>query len=246
MTQPPLAQQMPDGSRRYVHPKTGEIWPSITTVLRTMAKPEVEDWKIRMAADHANANWNEMAAWHPDQRKEAMTGAHAAYTNEKAELGTLVHEICDSWMKGSPIETPKAAVSYMNQFTKFLMERRPVFLETEVTLLSRKHEYAGTADWIAEMDGVTVLGDNKTSPKVYPEHAIQLAALAGCDRILREDGSEEPIPEISRLMVLQIRPRSWHLYEVTARVAAFQVFKAARAIWEWNDGIKDDALRQVI
>jgi hypothetical protein len=111
--------------------------------------------------------------------------------------------------------------------------------------MSRKHGYCGTADWIAEIDGVTVLGDNKTGNGVYPEAAIQLAALGGCDCILRENGQEDPVPPLGSLMVLHVRPRSWKLFEVTARVAAFRVFLAARNIWDWNNEIADQALRRV-
>ena len=241
MTSPPLAQET-DFGRKYVNFRTGEAVPSITTCMKMIAKPEVEDWKIRMTADHANGHWEEMAQWSPADRKAAMTGAHGAYTNEKAALGTLIHGICDSWMKGIPAETPKAASPYMTQFSRFLMDRRPVFAETEVTVWSRTLRYAGTADAVAEIDGRVTLIDIKTGRGIYGEHGLQLSALKNADFIIRDDCTEEPIPEIDQLAVLHLRPRSCRLVLIRREEECFRAFRAARELFHWRFEVADDVL----
>lgn len=246
MTKPALAKQMPDGSRRYYHPLTGEIYPSVTTVLDVIAKPALIPWAARMAATYASDNWQELSELEPTVRIAEIKAAHEREAGYAAEKGDVIHDLIDSWAKGTPgADYPKNLDSFVNQFISFMTTMRPVFLENEVTLLSRKHGFAGTCDWIAEIGGVTVLGDNKTGKKVYPEAALQLSALANCDCILRENGAEEMIPQFGKLMILHIRPRSWKLYEVTARVAAFQTFLAARNIWDWNNEIADESLKLV-
>ena len=241
MTNPPLARET-DSGREYVNFRTGEIAPSITTVLKMLAKPQVEDWKIRMAADHANLNWDEMSEWHPVRRKEAMTGAHQAYSDEKAALGTLVHEVCEKCVKGIPVNVPKIASPYMAQFARFLMEKQPVFTEAEVTVWSRGLEYAGTADAIAEIGGETWLIDIKTGKGIYPEHGLQLAALKYADFIIRPDCSEEPIPQIDHLAVLHLRPRSWKLVKIREEEECFRAFRATRDLYWWVHEVAEDVL----
>ena len=241
MTNPPLARET-DKGRFYCDTRTGEMVPSVTNILKVIHKEEIESWKIRMAADHANLNWDEMETWHPSQRKEAMTGAHQAYSDEKAALGTLVHAVCEKFIKGIPAEIPREASSYMTQFTRFMMEKRPVWVESEVTVWSRSLEYAGTADFIAQIDGLTWLVDIKTGKGVYPEFGLQLAALKNADFIIREDCSEEPIPHIDNVAVLHLRPRSHRFIPILEEEENFRAFRAARDIFRWLYEVADDAL----
>lgn len=246
MTKPALSKQMPDGSRRYVHPVTRETYPSVTTILDVISKPALIPWAARQAATYAVENWETLTLAEPLDRIAEIRDAHERTASTAADKGDLVHDLIDAWSRGEPFaEYPKTVTAFVDQFILFMMEMRPVFLENEVTLWSRTHGFAGTADWVAEIDGITVLGDNKTGKRVYPEAALQLAALAGCDCIIRGDGTEEPIPEFGQLMVLHIRPRSWRLHEVRGRETAFKTFLAARGIWEWNNQVAGHSLRQV-
>ena len=246
MTRPPLARENPDGSRTYHHPLTGEKYPSVTTILDVISKPQLVPWSARMAAEYAVAEWDSLTELDPPERIASIKEAHVRVATDAAVKGDAVHKIVDSWMSGRPQpDYPKTIAPFISNFISFLTEVRPVFLETEATLLSREHGFAGTCDWIAEIAGVTCLGDNKTGKRVYPEAALQLSALAACTVILREDGTEDPLPEFGRLLVLHIRPRSWHLHEVTARDSALKTFLAARDIWQWQNEVADHALRQV-
>lgn len=246
MTSPPLSRQMPDGSRRYVNPRSGEIVPSVTTCLDILAKPALIPWAAKMAATYASDNWEVLGDLEPVERIRDIKDAHQRISDAAANKGDIVHEVVDSWMSGRPYpDYPKTIASYIDQFISFLTEFRPIFLANEATVWNREYSYAGTCDFIAEIDGATVLGDVKSGKRVYPEVSLQLAALAGCEFIIDQDGNESPLPEIGKLMALHIRPRSWHLYEVTARVAAFQAFKAARALWEWREEISHESLKLV-
>lgn len=241
MTAPPLAEETPFG-RRYRNFRTGEIAPSVTSILKMMAKPEVEGWKIRMAADHANLNWDEMSDWHPSLRKEAMTGAHQAYTDERSALGTQVHEVCESLIKGIPVEIPKEIAGYIGQFSKFVMAKRPRWIESEVTVWSKVDGYAGTADAIAEIDGETWLIDFKTGKGVYPEYGMQLAALKYADWIIRPDCEMELLCEIDWLGVLHLRPRSHKLVRIEHGDLCFRAFKGALELFRWKDEVADHVL----
>lgn len=241
MTSPPLAEETEAG-RRYRNFKTGEVAVSVTTALKSVAKPEVEGWKIGMAANHVNENWDEMADWHPAQRKLVMCAAHEEYTAERARIGTLVHECCEAFIKGTPMNIPKEASPYMRQFGKFVMDKRPVFTHSEVTVWSKVDNYAGTLDAIAEIDGETWLMDFKTSKGVYPEYGMQLAALKYADWIIHPDCTDELLPEIDRLGVLHLRPRGWKLIPIEHAGECFKAFKGALELHRWKDEVADHVL----
>ena len=218
----------------YVHPVTGEIVPSVTTVMDVaIAKPKLIGWAARQAAQYAVSNWSSLSSMPPVMRAQEIAEAHSRTAQAAATKGDLVHEVIDTWNKGEAMEVPKIVGAQVDQFTRFIMDRKPRFIENEVTMWSREYRYAGTADWIAEIDGYTCLGDNKTGKRVYEEVGLQLSALAHCDFIIRPDGEEIPIPPISRLLVLHIRPRSWKLIPVNHDEENWKAFLAARVIYGW-------------
>jgi hypothetical protein len=235
MTQPPLAVTQPDGTRRYQNPRTGETAPSVTTILRVLAKPAVENWKLRSTARYADANWDMLTILPSPERITAITSASSDYTEEKASIGTAVHELLEAIAKNNPAETTKITDPYLSQFSDFLMTRRPVFLGSEVTVWSREHEYAGTLDAILRIGDDTLIVDYKTSKGVYPEFSLQLAALCGADFILRSDGSEEEYPPVTGAAVLQVRPRSWHLVPVRHQDDCYAAFLHARELYRWQE-----------
>lgn len=235
MTSPPLARLTLDGRRLYCHPVTGEMVPSVTTVIDVaVAKPALVDWAGKMAALHAVSNWEELGGLPVMRRVEQIRWAHRRAADEAADIGDAVHETIEAWSKGEKAVTTKRTDSYLNQFIAFMMDRRPRFIENEVTVWSRTHGYAGTADWIAEIGGHVYLGDNKTGKRVYPEVGMQLSALASADFIIRQDGTEEPMPQVDFLAALHVRPRSWKLVPVNHRDDNFGAFLAAKHIYDWT------------
>jgi hypothetical protein len=224
------------GYRRYIHPQTGETVPSVTTIMKSLPKQEIlVPWASRMSAEHADANWARLSTLPHGERVEEIKNAHKVYTDKRSDVGTEVHDLIDCWSKGTPFpEVTTEVKQYARSFTKFMMSARPEFLENEVTVWSRTYGYAGTADFIARIDGKIVLGDVKSGKRLYPEVGIQLSALAHADFIIREDGSEEPLPPIERMAGLHIRPRSWRLTYVKKDVENFRCFLAAQEIMVWG------------
>jgi hypothetical protein len=238
LTAPALAStDEATGYRRYVHPQTGESVPSVTTIMKSLPKQEVlVPWAAKMAAEHACANWGRLSKMPETARILEIKTAYKDYAERRADVGTEVHSLIDCWSTGVPFpEMSREAGYFANSFIKFMTAVRPEFIENEVTLWSRAHGYAGTADFIAKIDGHVVLGDFKTGKALYPEVGIQLAALAHADFIIREDGSEEPMPLIERMAGLHIRPRSWKLQYVKHDDLCFECFLAAKRVMEWTE-----------
>ena len=150
MTAPALAVTRPDGSRVYRHPVTGEEVPSVTTVIKAgIPKPKITQWAARKAAEFAVANWNDMSDLSVTEKVDMIRFAHEKIANDAAGIGDAVHETIDAWNKGEQREVTKGTSSFLDQFTRFVFDKQPRFIENEVTLWSRTHGYAGTADWIA-------------------------------------------------------------------------------------------------
>lgn len=235
MTAPLLARDLGDGRRVYEHPRTRQRVPSVTTVMKcAIAKPELVAWAARMSAQYAVANWDALGALTPLERVQDIKQAHDRERDTAAVKGDVVHTLIEAWGKGEPLpEHGIPASRSMDQFVRWIMDVKPRFIESEVTMWSHTYGYAGTADWIAEIGGSIWLGDNKTGKRVYPEVGLQLAALAGADCIIRADGSEEDLPDIQYLAALHVRPRSYKMVTVNHWDDNFRAFLAAREIYSW-------------
>jgi len=199
-----------------------------------IAKPQLIGWAAREAARYAVSNWSSLSEIAPAYRVREISEAHARTAQVAADKGELVHEMIDKWNKGEAMDVPKTVRGQADQFVSFVMDRKPEFTENEVTVWSRAHGYAGTADWIAKIDGQVVLGDSKTGRRVYPETGLQLAALRHADFIIRSDGTEEPMPVVEGVAVLHIRPRGWKYIPVSGDEAHWRAFLAAKVIYDWT------------
>lgn len=234
MTKPVLAQQT-DYGRAYVHPLTGEAVPSVTTLINVIHKPALVPWKAKMAAEYAVKNWEMLSGLPESERVPLIREAADRYASRASDHGTLIHEICDAWATGKPYPNwSSKADSSMNQFIEFLTAIRPRFVENEFTVWSRQYGYAGTADALLDIGGEMVLADWKTGARVYPEVGLQLSALANADFILRPDGTEDPLPGITRMAALHLRPRSWRLVNIYESGECFRAFRAAIEIFRWQ------------
>lgn len=247
MTRPVLAVEITDknGEKRrlYRHPKTGELVPSVTTVLKQVNKPKLVGWSAKMAAQHAVANWTSLSQMPIAQRMSEIQFAHERYSKKAANTGDIVHELIDAWSTGQPFpEWPKEVNGFANQFISFLLDKRPKFIENEFTVWSRTYNFAGTGDWIAEIDGLVYCGDTKSGKSLWPEVGMQTAALAGADFIIRESGEEIPLPHIDGTAALHIRPRSWKFQPLFGQQDNFEAFLAARRLLTWETDTAPDVL----
>lgn len=246
MTNPALAQEQPDGSRRYVHPKTQESEPSVTTIIReAIAKPYLLRWAGGTGAQYADGNWDALASMSSWERIGLIKFAHERERQKASDLGTAVHAALDAWAKGEPHEYSKEISPFMTSFVKFIMDRRPEFLYSEVTTWSRTHGYAGTADAICVMKGKTFLIDYKSGKSLHNEVALQLTALARADFIITGEGEELDIPPIDGLAAVHIRPRSWHIAEIDHVEESWRAFLACRELYEWICETSEHVLRKV-
>lgn len=107
--------------------------------------------------------------------------------DEAADSGTIAHEMVDCHVHGKQFDASKydpvlveRAKPAFNGFLAWVNQVHFEIVETEVSLVSRKHLFGGTRDAIL-IGGKRALGDWKTSNAIYPEYLCQLAAYGILD-----------------------------------------------------------------
>lgn len=262
MTSPALARRAREGEpgyewggRVYEHPVTHRVVPSITAVEAALAKPAIPYWAARQAAEFVADNLETLSK--VEDGENAITGKKVTAreqivdhvrkapwnkSGKSANDGDVIHDAIDVFIKTGKAPALDVFGSWSvtakrmwKSFTDFNEQMRPEWVESEFTVWSDTHEYAGTGDWIARIGKWLVLGDTKTGKSTYPEVGMQLAALAHADYIIEADGKQRDIPVFDRFAVLHIRPTFADLVQVNHIPQAFVAFAALRNVRRWQD-----------
>lgn len=253
MTNPTHAQAT-DRGRYYQHPVTGERWPSITNVLDTVVnKPALVPWAAKVTAEAALRMLPALVKTSRDHAARDLTlkeiKAQVRYVKDTAaDLGSRIHAQAEARVLGKPVAEDEECAPYVEQLLEFF-DRWGVDFDkdieaAEATVINRAHGYAGTGDlwvwlhvgpdlaWTPRKRHLWVL-DYKTSAtrpvdSTYPENGLQVAAVAGGERLLLDDGTElDPPGPIVGTAVLNLRADAHALIPVPKdRDAAFAAFCA--------------------
>lgn len=157
------------------------LLPSVTTVLRIVAKPALQDWLIEQAV-LAVITSPRKDGESPDQFVNRILQVERVQDKEAeaaAERGRMVHESIADFLIGKPIDP--AMEPYINAFEASVKEIGGKVVWTERVLIGAG--YAGRADLLLESDHEIVLPDIKTCSTLpekgsWPEHRMQTAAYA--------------------------------------------------------------------
>jgi len=142
--------QIIDGKRFYVTPD-GNAYPSITTILSLQDKPGLKKWREDVG------------------EKEAKR-----ISRESMRIGTAVHQMCEFYLCNYIVKLDKEEQVIRSTFNRmrFLLGNINNIVGTEIALYSDVLRVAGTADCIAEYNGVPSIIDFKTSRKPKKEEWI--------------------------------------------------------------------------
>lgn len=245
------------GGRGYADPfnvNGGETVMSITTALGSIDMPGIRNWERQQIAAFAVTHLDEIAAKDmevgyrylmavpkfltPEKHDEIDPGAdvwNAAEfaLNEAANAGTWIHEFIEDDLLDNFTKDPVREDQYQMAaaYYEWKSQHDIEIIATERTVFG--HQYAGTADFFAKIDGVTTLIDWKSSRMVRDSHKAQLAAIGAAETTAREvsEGTvgavkhklqpkvaaeyggqefawfiEEPLPDFQQYAVVQVRP----------------------------------------
>lgn len=238
---------MKAGSRFYVHPESKAKVPGVTSVLNMTPKGFLSFWSAKVVAEWVADNISTVFPLVMSDRTaaiELMKGAPRRNTSAAGERGTEIHELYEKLARGQAIgrQHPELEV-YVDHYRKFEAKYKPEYLYIEETVWSDTHSFAGSFDFIAKIDGETVIGDFKsTRSGVHAEVALQLAAYSHADYILGQDGSRVALPKCDAGIVFHIRPEAAKVVPVRIDDEVFSVFRHLLAIFDWEKEMKNAVL----
>ena len=154
--------------------------------------------------------------------------------DQAAEIGALAHDLIHAQLTGRHSDTsvyaPVAvehATTCLRAFHNWHARHYVDVVAAEVPLISEHHQYGGTADLIAQVDGIACVLDFKTSANVWPEHKIQLSAYGNA---WNEQHPGQPVTAYHLLRLdKQTGAYVHHAYEDLS--AAWDVFLQLRRLW---------------
>lgn len=190
---------------KHVYKIDGEIPESVTGFLKSIAKPQLIPWAAGCAADYIGNKLVPGIGLDEIEIQTIVKEAKVAHKDKAiraAKIGTLVHSLCEEYAKTGmwpPTPVNDDVRRCLQAFERWVKENKVEFISSERRIYSKIYDYAGTCDFIAKVNGETVIGDLKTSTGIYKDYWPQVAAYQYA--IIEEDGITEPIP----MLVVNIR-----------------------------------------
>jgi len=235
MSTPALAHNVRGRGRHYTHPVDGQDVPSITNVIGVLSKDALPRWAAKMVAEQAWKMRHSLDGLGEDEAVDVLKGSPWRNSGRAANRGTSVHDYLEAAANGDPLPTLEGdAARYQKAADEFLSKWEPTFHRTECTVFG--DGYAGTADFIATIGGRFLLGDYKTSKALYPEIALQLAAIRYADSMVAVDGDIELTPIYDGCVGVLLTPDGVQVREIDAGPDAYKAFMACLEAWRWRKG----------
>lgn len=168
----------PEGKGKSRYQLNGVGMTGVTTILGAIAKPNLIDWAATEAyKDSIGRSKSEI-----EQILLDKTYAHKRRSDSAKDIGKDAHDWVERYIK-SKIEGTKEpeiddSTSHIcRRFRAWAENKNVKFIASELSVFSRKYFYAGTFDFVCEIDGKRYLGDFKTSSGIYGrEYFAQCAA----------------------------------------------------------------------
>ena len=161
--------------------------------------------------------------------------AHIKELAKAGEIGSQVHalieftlrmELCEK-VGPSPALEPKAQFAYA-EWQKWRQSVKLKPLMVEFTMVSHKYGYAGTADLLAEVNGVLTLVDWKTGKSVYREAHLQNAAYR---QAVREMGLGDPQQGLILRLPKSTEDPNFEAVAARDEGESFITFLTAKKLW---------------
>lgn len=269
MTKPELAMfAKQDGTgRAYKHPfrtlGNGKplTSPSVTTILNLVNKEALIQWAVNQTVEWAAANVNLLYVKSEDDIKRWGKYRWTDVRDERAEVGTGVHEYIEAENTGSwtfPVLDDEQ-VRIIEQWE--LLKQRYIITphRSEFTVWGALDEvdsngdpidlsWAGTADGLWDITDTqtgeswsNLVIDLKTSKNTWPEHWMQLSALRHANVVMTKqpDGTwiEEELPQGDGTAIIHLREDKFKVtIETDPKLLDIQYnqFMSYRAVWEYK------------
>lgn len=207
--------------------------PSVTTILKIMAKPGLEQWKLEQMLLSALTLPRQPSE--PEKEYIARIVADSKQTGKQAaEAGTRIHESIEQWFAGKKqVEHKEAAIAFEEAITKHFGTHVSQGWLVEHSFA--KDGYGGKVDMYTGPNGYAPKGivlDTKSKDfgprdkvEAYDEHLMQLAAYRA--------GLGLPEARCANVFVSRTHPGLIHIVEWPQEALArgYQMFKCLLDFW---------------
>ena len=207
----------------------------VTTLLGVISKPALRKWPMNMALSYLRDN--HLGEKLDELKLEQAKQAHLTKQDHGKQAGTVGHALVEALIAGKRVKLPdepeahKQAESVQRAYIQFIERYAPAMELTEQSFYSRIHDYAGTFDAIAVINGKRTLIDWKTTNTsyynpdgIYGEYFAQLGAyLIGWQEMtgepiddlmivnLPKDGSDVKVKGLADLGLSRADAKSYFL-----------------------------------
>jgi hypothetical protein len=199
------------------------LYPSVTSILKIMAKPALDKWKQNQVA-LATLRCPRQESESLDYWCARVCDAAFEQVEDAATLGGRIHEALEQGMIGE-LYDPELAV-YVDPVIQWASDTGILVVEREVRLVNKAEGFAGASDFMLRygQNGIGILDykTKKTKPGepvlAYEDQAMQLAAYAATYW-----GEEE----LDRVLAANV-------FISTTEPGRFEVVKHANLRTHWN------------
>lgn len=222
----------------------GLLVPSVTNIIGTLDKPFLLGWYAKLAAESAVETEQKhpgLILAKPDAAVKHFKEAGSRKLESAGVIGDAVHNAVEQLAQGLASQHPENVNGYIDSFHKFIKEWQPEFVHFEVTCFGSINDphigelkYAGTADFVAKINGLTVVGDWKSGKSIHTEAALQLSALANAKEMITSEGDIIEMPKVDSGIIVHLTPKGFFVYQSEPFGVAWETFKALRLTWDFH------------
>jgi hypothetical protein len=236
----------------------GVRYPSVTTILSAIAKPQLLPWAAGLERTLVSSTAADLYAEHLATpatltraayltRLQTRLGPARAHTTALAtagDIGSECHRLIEWTMRtalgayaGPKPAARGAAYVALRAFEAWAtsVSLKPMLLERVIH--SSVYGYAGTLDLLARVNGVVTVIDFKSSRKIYSEAHLQVAAyqaaLVGMGYLPPTGGGL-----IIRLPKTELDGPDVEVVQTAPFATLLPVFLAAKEIWAYGESLR--------
>jgi len=216
------------------------LYPSVTTVLSVLAKPQLVDWQLGQVAGKAYTNPPQDGESQEDYARRIIS-ASQEQVGEAADLGTQIHAALEAHFKGEAV--PDGYDAYVYPVSCLIEKEGITFREHELRLVNTNDGYAGTTDAVFTdsigFNGILDFKSRKTKPgqpcTPWETEPMQIAAYC-----VAKFGSIKYNTTGANVYISTTEPGRVEIvtYSATQLEESWSAFQAALKLWQYLKGYR--------
>lgn len=232
--------KLPPKKKYYEFLEAG-IWvPSITNIIGLRNRPYLQGWAAKLAVEEAIEIEKKWPGYLLKKRYSAVKYLKQAGDRNRDAAGlqgSIVHDMLEKYALGEEVTPLPEFVGFLDSWKRWCDDYQPEFLQLETTVFGvddHGNGYAGTADFVAKIAGLTVVGDYKTNRSgLHSEVGLQLSAIAHAQEMAVND---ELVPnlDIDAGIAVHVSKDQYQVQPVQLDGMSWESFQGFRSAWMYH------------